>query len=99
MLYYSDEVSEMQKAWLAKEREAARKNRRKHRVNAGRGKGGNGEQPKGDDEENKTEEVGDEPPENETVKRAIRSGPYSVFRKAGLGESIDYILKVAYKMY
>jgi transcription elongation factor SPT6 len=82
LLYYSDEVPEMQKAWLAKEREAARearKNRRKRRVNAGG-------------------EVEDEPPENKTVKPAVRSGPYSMCRKAGLGESLDYILKVAYKM-
>jgi hypothetical protein len=31
--------------------------------------------------------VEDEPPENETVKQAVRSGPYSMCRKAGLGES------------
>jgi hypothetical protein len=33
--------------------------------------------------------VEDEPPENETVKQAVRSGPYSMCRKAGLGESIE----------
>lgn len=88
----------MQKAWLAKECGAARKNRRKHQVNAGRKEGGGGEQPE-DDKENETGAVGDEHPENETVKHAIRSGSYSMFRKAGLGESIDYILKIAYTMY
>jgi transcription elongation factor SPT6 len=92
LLYYSHEVPEMQKAWRAKEREAARearKNNRKRQVNAD-GEVGDGEQPDGDDaqdEENETEGVEDEPPENEIVKQAVRSGPYSMCRKAGLGES------------
>jgi transcription elongation factor SPT6 len=93
LLYYSYEVPEMQKAWRAKEREAAReerKNSRKRQVNA-EGEEGDGDQPEGydaQDEENETEEVEDEPPENEIVKQAVRSGPYSMCRKAGLGESI-----------
>jgi transcription elongation factor SPT6 len=92
LLYYSHEVPEMQKAWRVKEREAARearKNSRKRQVNA-EGDEGDGEHPEGydaQDEENETE-VEDEPPENEIVKQAVRSGPYSMCKKAGLGESI-----------
>lgn len=95
LLYYSHEVPEMQKAWRAKQREVARearKNKHKRRVNAEGEEGEDGEQPEGrdaQDEENEPEEVEDEPPENETVKQAVRSGPYSMCRKAGLGESIE----------
>jgi hypothetical protein len=92
LLYYSHEVPEMQKAWRAKEREAAqmaRKNRHRRRVNA---EGEDGEQADGDDvqdQENESEDVEDEPPENETLKQAVRSGPYSMCRKAGLGKFAD----------
>jgi transcription elongation factor SPT6 len=92
LLYYSHEVPEMQKAWRAKEREAAqmaRKTRQRRRVNA---EGEDREQAEGDDvqdEENEPEEVEDEPPENETLKQAVRSGPYSMCRKAGLGKFIE----------
>jgi transcription elongation factor SPT6 len=83
LLYYSHEVPEMQKAWRVKKREAAleaRKNRCKCRVNAEGKEGEDGEQPQGSDAE-------DEPPGNEIVKQAVQSGPYSMCRKAGLGES------------
>lgn len=87
LLYYSHEVPEMQKAWRAKEREAAqmaRKNKLRRRVTA---EGEDREQAEGEDvqdEENEPEEVEDEPPENETLKQAVRSGPYSMCRKARL---------------
>jgi transcription elongation factor SPT6 len=92
LLYYSHEVPEMQKAWRAKEREAAqlaRRNKLRRQVNA---EGEDGEQAEGDDvqdQENEPEEVEDEPPENETLKQAVRSGPYSMCRKAGLGKFVD----------
>jgi len=91
LLYYSHEVPEMQKAFRAKEREAAlmaRKNKLRRRVNV---EGEDGEQAEGDDvqdQENEVEEVEDEPPENETLKQAVRSGPYSMCRKAGLGKFV-----------
>lgn len=91
LLYYSHEVPEMQKAWRAKQREAARearKNKHKHRVNAEGEEEEDREQP-GQDEEIEPEDVEDEPPENETVKQAVRSGPYSMCRKAGLGKSTE----------
>lgn len=95
LLYYSHEVPEMQKAWRAKQREVAREARKmkhKRRVNAEGEEGEDGEQPEdqdAQDEENEPEEMEDEPPESETLKQAVRSGPYSMCRKAGLGEFID----------
>ncbi|KAJ4440072.1 hypothetical protein ANN_08204, partial [Periplaneta americana] len=92
LLYYSHEVPEMQKAWRAKEREAARearKNKHRRKANAEGEDGEDGEQPEEGDEvqeeENEPEAEEEEAPENETVKQAVRSGPYSMCRKAGLG--------------
>lgn len=78
LLHYGHEVSAMQEAVRAKERaaeiEARRARRREEREEAG--------EEVGDDD---VEEIEMPPPPPDAIKQAVRSGPYTMCRKAGIG--------------
>lgn len=81
----------MQAAWRTKEKEKAaedRRNRRRKTPVDGE-EGEEGEQP----EEEPDDQEAEEEPETETVKQAVRSGPFSMCRKAGLGMCSEIIKK------
>lgn len=83
LLYYSYEIPAMQAAWKAKKREAAleaRRNKRKKTPVEGE----DGEEAEQEENEAEEPEIVDEPTETETVKQAVRSGPFTMCRKAGL---------------
>lgn len=79
LLYYSQDVPAMLEAHKKKEKEAARLERRRKRLE---------ERANGEDGENEDElEEEEEEPEvvqEDTIKQAVRSGPYAMCRKAGL---------------
>ncbi|XP_068086670.1 transcription elongation factor SPT6 [Anabrus simplex] len=82
LLYYSHEVPAMREAWRLKQRELAaeaRRNKQQKRINAEGEE--DGEQP---EEEAEEPEVVEEPPSEDVLKQAVRSGPYSMCKKAGL---------------
>ncbi|XP_012270306.1 transcription elongation factor SPT6 [Orussus abietinus] len=80
MLYYSHEIPAMQETTRRKEREAKREARRQERKRKMAEAEENGEEPPADVED--VEE--DDQPEEEILKQAVRTGPYSICRKAGL---------------
>ncbi|XP_015605093.1 transcription elongation factor SPT6 isoform X2 [Cephus cinctus] len=80
MLYYSHEIPAMQETVRKKEREARREARIQRRRQQIAEAEENGEEPPPEDEIDVEEE--DEP--DETLKQAVRTGPYSICRKAGL---------------
>ncbi|XP_077258460.1 transcription elongation factor SPT6 isoform X1 [Temnothorax americanus] len=78
MLYYSHEIPAMQEAVRRKERQARREERIQRRKQQIAEAEENGEDPPEEEEVLEEEEVDD------TLKQAVRSGPYSICRKAGL---------------
>lgn len=81
LLYYGHEVSAMQQAVRAKEQEAALAARKSKTVKQTAEEGEEGLPPPEEEEEVRQEPP---PPPQETVKQAVRSGPYSMCRKAGI---------------
>lgn len=73
LLYYGHEVPAMQEAVRAKERAAEAQARRARR------------REEGADEGDDAVEVEPLPPPPDTIKQAVRSGPYTMCRKAGIG--------------
>lgn len=80
MLYYSQEIPKMQEAVRIKEREARKEARILKRRQQIAEAEENGEDPPPEDEMDMEE---DEEPD-EVLKQAVRSGPYTLCRKAGL---------------
>ncbi|XP_029678136.1 transcription elongation factor SPT6 isoform X2 [Formica exsecta] len=78
MLYYSHEIPAMQEAVRQKEKKARREERIQRRKQQIAEAEENGEDPPEEDEAQEEEEIDD------TLKQAVRSGPYSICRKAGL---------------
>lgn len=79
LLYYSQDVPAMLEAHKKKEKEYAKEQRRRKRMEE-RANGEEGE----NEEEPEEEEDEPEPIGEETIKQAVRSGPYAMCRKAGL---------------
>ncbi|XP_043269768.1 transcription elongation factor SPT6 isoform X2 [Venturia canescens] len=80
MLYYSQDIPSMQEAVRQKEREARREARAQKRKQQLIEAEENGTDPPPEDEIN----IDDEEEPDETLKQAVRTGPYSICRKAGL---------------
>ncbi|XP_012233466.2 transcription elongation factor SPT6 isoform X2 [Linepithema humile] len=78
MLYYSHEIPAMQETVRQKEKEARRRERLERRKQQIAEAEENGEDPPEEDEAQEEDEVDD------TLKQAVRSGSYSLCRKAGL---------------
>ncbi|KAG5326675.1 SPT6H factor, partial [Acromyrmex heyeri] len=78
MLYYSHEIQAMQESVRQKEKQARREERIQRRKQQIAEAEENGEDPPEEEEIPEEEEVDD------TLKQAVRSGPYSICRKAGL---------------
>ncbi|XP_018043694.1 PREDICTED: transcription elongation factor SPT6 isoform X1 [Atta colombica] len=78
MLYYSHEIQAMQESVRQKEKQARREERIQRRKQQIAEAEENGEDPPEEEEILEEEEVDD------TLKQAVRSGPYSICRKAGL---------------
>ncbi|XP_039292182.1 transcription elongation factor SPT6 isoform X2 [Nilaparvata lugens] len=81
LLYYSHEVPAMQESVIKKEREIARSARRAAKLKAMEER----EEEDGVERPVEIDDDDEEPPtQDTTVKQAIRSGPYSMCRKAGI---------------
>ncbi|KAK6637223.1 hypothetical protein RUM44_007637 [Polyplax serrata] len=80
LLYYSQDIPTMVEANKKREKEAEKlEKRRKKLEEKANGEGDDDDEDEADDEEDEAEKI----PE-ETIKQAVRSGPYAMCRKAGL---------------
>lgn len=84
LLYYGHEVSAMQESVRKKEREIALAARKARRPRVNEDGEEDGEEAPPEEEVIEVEEP--PPPAGETLKQAVRSGPYAMCRKAGIGK-------------